>query len=294
MTSRRRRGPPRSTGQDRSIKVTAPQGGPSGPALIKDRISTTPVDDDLHFKTGLWGSLARFFVRLRAAGDPYDETLVLPALIVIITMKLNDSNRLEAWIVAAAIIVTGIAAGARLGASPNYRTFGFQLRIFLRAISAGAIESAGFALVYAGKFTYSSAIAANLVLINIWMYWLAAIIVSIIHDNAVITETEWQAGRARLALLRKFILRQSTNGASRLPQATSGARPRHWSQVTRAQRGHIISSILKGIRIIKRVEKFVRELLRIIGFWATVSFLILALVAPQLGNSVLEVLRLLK
>jgi K+ transporter len=150
MTSRRRRRPPRQTGQDRSTQVTAPQSGPSGPALIKDRISTTPVIvDDLHFKTGRWGSLARFFVRLRAAGDPYDETLILPALIVIITMRLNDLNWVDAWTVAAAVVVTGIMAGAWLGAFSGHRAaFRFLIRIFLRAISAGAIESAGYTAVF--------------------------------------------------------------------------------------------------------------------------------------------------
>ena len=93
MASRRRRVPPRQTGQDRRTQPTPPQGGPPGPteasssqpALIKGRISTAAaVDDDLHYKTGLMGRLAQFFVGRRAAGDPYDETLVLPALIVIV------------------------------------------------------------------------------------------------------------------------------------------------------------------------------------------------------------------
>lgn len=191
MASRRRRPPPRQTGQDRSIRITAPQAGPSGPALIKDRISTTPViDDDLHFKTGRWGWLARCFVRLRAAGDPYDETLILPALIVIITMKLNDLNWLDAWTVAVTVIATGIMAGAWLGASFGHREpFRLFSRIILRAISAGAIESAGYALVYAGKFKFSPAVAANLIMLNLMMYYLSGLVVSTIHDHAAITET---------------------------------------------------------------------------------------------------------
>jgi len=98
LASRRRRVPPRQTGQDRRTQPTLPQGPPgpteasisqpaliTQPALIKGRISTAAaVDDDLHYKTGLMGRLAQFFVGRRAAGDPYDETLVLPALIVIV------------------------------------------------------------------------------------------------------------------------------------------------------------------------------------------------------------------
>jgi hypothetical protein len=67
----------------------------------------------------------------------------------------------------------------------------------LRAISAGAIESAGYALVYAGKFKFSSAVAANFIMLNLMMYWSAAIVVSAIHEYAVKTETEWQAQRAQ-------------------------------------------------------------------------------------------------
>jgi len=67
LASRRRRDPPRQTGQDRRTQPTLPPGPPgpteastSQPALIKSRISTAKgsistaaaVDDDLHYKTG--------------------------------------------------------------------------------------------------------------------------------------------------------------------------------------------------------------------------------------------------
>jgi len=57
---------------------------------MKDRISAAAaMDDELHYKTGLMRRLARFFVGRRAARDPYDETVVLPALIVIMVMRLK-------------------------------------------------------------------------------------------------------------------------------------------------------------------------------------------------------------
>lgn len=272
MTSRRRRAPPRQTGQDRSTQATAPQGGPSNPALIKDRISTTSViNDDLHFKTGLWGWLARFFVRLRAAGDPYDETLVLPALIVIITMKLHDLNRLDAWAVAAAMMGTAIIAGAWLGAYLNPRSgFRFVLRMYLRAISAGAIESAGYALVYAGTFKFSSSVAANIILLNMMMYWFGGIAASIVHHHAVITETEWQTGRARLALLRNVIRGQSIYGGLRSPQATIRSRMRRWWQAGLALFGEVI-------RFISQITHF------LIGLLAWLA--VLSWVAQQRGIS---------
>ena len=48
------------------------------------------------------GWLARIFARMRAAGDPYDQTLVLPALITIIIMNLNHVKGFPDWTVAAA------------------------------------------------------------------------------------------------------------------------------------------------------------------------------------------------
>src|SRR5262252_4516100 len=85
LASRRRRTPPRQTGQDRRTQATPAQsapgskyteGGTSRPAVIKDGISKPPVvEDDLHYKNGGMGRLARFFIRRRAAGDPYDETV---------------------------------------------------------------------------------------------------------------------------------------------------------------------------------------------------------------------------
>ena len=61
-----------------------------------------PAPDDLHFRTGIMGWLARIFARMRAAGDPYDQTLVLPALITIIIMNLNHVKGFPDWTVAAA------------------------------------------------------------------------------------------------------------------------------------------------------------------------------------------------
>jgi hypothetical protein len=146
------------------------------------------------------GRLARFFVRRRAAGDPHDETLVLPALIVIMVMRLNTLGRLDVWTVAAAVVATAAIAGVWLAASLGPRG---HFRAILRGISVGAIEAAVFALVYGNKFPVAANTIANIIIVNLYTFWMAFIIVSSIQGVAVITEKEWQEGRARRASLQQ-------------------------------------------------------------------------------------------
>jgi hypothetical protein len=209
LASRRRRVPTRQTEQDRRTQPTPRQGGPPGstegsssqPVLIKDRISTAAaVDDDLHYKTGLMGRLARFFVWRRAAGDPYDETLVLPAFIAIMVMRLNTLGRLDDWTVAVAVLAAPAFAGAWLGASLGPRG---HFRAILRGISVGAIVAAGAALVYGSKVSATANDISNLIIVNLYLFWLAFMIVGSVQGVALITEKEWQEGRARRASLRQ-------------------------------------------------------------------------------------------
>jgi hypothetical protein len=146
------------------------------------------------------GRLARFFIWRRGAGDPYDETLVLPALIVIMMMRLNTLGRLDDWAVAATALATAALAGAWLGASLGPRG---PLRAMLRGISVGAIEAAGFALVYGSKLPVTANKIANIIIINLLPFCVAFIIVASIQGVAVITETEWQEGRVKRASLQQ-------------------------------------------------------------------------------------------
>ena len=209
MASRRRRVPPRQTEQDRRTQPTPRQGGPPGstessssqPVLMKDRISAAAaMDDELHYKTGLMRRLARFFVGRRAARDPYDETVVLPALIVIMVMRLNTLGRLNVWAVPATALATAALAGAWLAASLGPRG---HLRAMLRGISVGAIEAAGLALVYGSKLSVTANTIVNFIIINVYSFWITFMIVASIQGVALITEKEWQEDSARRASLRQ-------------------------------------------------------------------------------------------
>ena len=204
MNSRRRRGPPRSTGQGRGIQVTAPQGGPSGPALITDRISTTPViDDDLHFKTGLWGWLARFFVRLRAAGDPFDATLVLPCTIFLVLARLNDLGRVDARAVIAGLVIPASVAGFRIGAA--YRGARGVNRAMLRSVLVGAIEGAAVVALVKEVINTPEALhnIFNLIYINFFFFWIFSTTSSTLSNVLTQSEQEWQIVVARRARIRR-------------------------------------------------------------------------------------------
>jgi hypothetical protein len=276
LASRRRRASRPQAAPDRRSQATARQGA-SGPESSKggtdnpalDSISKPPVaDDDLHFKTGRMGRLARFFVRLRAAGDPLDETIILPALIVVTTMRLNDLDRLDAWTVAAAVVATGIMAGAWLGASLGAKGI---FRAVLRSISVGAIESAGYALIYAGKFNFSSAVAGNFILLNLLMYLYASLLAAQVRSVAITTEKDWQGSRARLAPLYKLIF-----GGERMEWRTSRAR---------------LSSFRRFIRMVLGAEKL-EGASTTVAFWIQTIRFILPLFGKFLLVSALTLLAL--
>lgn len=152
--------------------------------------------DDLHFKTGRMGRLAQFFVRLRAIGDLYDETLVLPALIVLGSMSLNNSGKLAAWTVFATILGTAIIAGAWLGAALG---FPGTCRAPLRGITVGAIEAGAYALVYRATFS------VNLILVNFYMFYISSMFASTMSDFVLVTEEDWQKAGASRAFAHKVI-----------------------------------------------------------------------------------------
>jgi hypothetical protein len=96
------------------------------------------VIPELHFQTGVLGRVARFVVRRRAAGDPFDVTVVLPLLIFISFLRLNQLGRVDESFVFAGLAISAILAGAwmviRLG-SPGFG------RAMLRGVLVGFLQA---------------------------------------------------------------------------------------------------------------------------------------------------------
>jgi len=156
-------------------------------------------DDDLHFKTGGWGCLARFFVHRRAGGDPYDETLILPSLIVVIVMQLSRTGRVGDWAVVAAMMVMGTVAAAWLTAS-----IGMRFRVVLRGISVGAIQAAAYALVYGPTSPMTGRDIFNIIFVNYTIFFFISMVVGILRDISLTTEKEWQQSRKLIGIALKL------------------------------------------------------------------------------------------
>jgi hypothetical protein len=186
----------RSPQRQRRLPPAAPVSPPAPPPP-----SPPPAaPDDLHFRTGIMGWLALIFARMRAAGDPYDQTLVLPALITIIIMNLNHVKGFPDWTVAAAIAGTAFMSGAWLGASLG-TAGGF--RAMLRSISVGAIETAIAFLIY-GNFERPAIAAYQLIFLNFFVFWIIHHFVGVLRDTALTTEREWQATIPRRAFIDRW------------------------------------------------------------------------------------------
>jgi hypothetical protein len=190
--ARRNRSPQRQARLPSAAPVSPPPPPPPPP----------PAPDVLHFRTGIMGGLARFFARRRAAGDPYDETLVFPALIVIIFMNLNHVKGFGDWTVTAAITGTALISGAWLGASLGMAG---GYRAMLRSISVGEIEAAVFFLIY-GKVASPAKIAYDLIFLNFFLFWFAHLMIGTLREIALVTEREWQATIPRRMFIRRMIL----------------------------------------------------------------------------------------
>jgi hypothetical protein len=157
------------------------------------------ADDDLHFKTGRWGWLARFFVQRRAAGDPYDESLVVPSLIVLMVMQLSRMGRVGDWAVVAAVMVTGTIAAAWLTAA-----IGMRFRVVLRGISVGAIQAASYALVYGSTFPITGKEIFNFIFVNYTIFFFVSVVVGTIRNISFTTEKEWQQSRKLIGIALKL------------------------------------------------------------------------------------------
>jgi hypothetical protein len=159
---------------------------PPAPAVVvppRSPVPQSPAPDDLHFRTGIMGLLARICARMRATGDPYDQTLVLPALITVLTMQLNHVKGFPDWTVPAAIVGTAFMSGAWLGASLGL-VGGF--RAMLRSISVGAIETAMVFVIY-GNVERPEVVAYQLIFLNFFYFWIIHHFVGILRDGSCTT-----------------------------------------------------------------------------------------------------------
>jgi len=166
-------------------------------------VSGESTSSDRHFQTGLSGLLARFFVARRAAGDPFDATVVLPCLIFVSLARLNDLGRADFRFVAVGLILPACMAGLWIGSSLGVRGIG---RSMLRGILVGAFEGAAIVGIAKEGIAQAEALknAFNLMYINFVFFWFFSLIVGITSDILIQTEQEWQSTAWRRTLAHKI------------------------------------------------------------------------------------------
>lgn len=165
------------------------------------------VITDLHFQTGVLGRVARFVVRRRVAGDPFDATVVLPLLIFIILLRLDQLGRVDESFVFAGLAIPAVLAGAwmviRLG-SPGFG------RAMLRGILVGLLQA--MALTIFVKEAQPKAIewAGLLVWLNFTCFWMGAHVLGSPFDTLTVTEANWQKAaplRAKIEQITRLVFR---------------------------------------------------------------------------------------
>jgi hypothetical protein len=163
------------------------------------------VVEELHFKTGLFGLLGRGFLRLRAAGDPLEQTLVLPPLIWLIFVGLNELGHVGIWVGYPALILPASIAGIWLGASLGIAAL---FRIMLRGVLVGAIEGAGSVALTNETLDKPHALRAivQLIFINFFFYSWGGMLGGTIQSFAMASHAQWRASAPRRALIFKVLL----------------------------------------------------------------------------------------
>jgi hypothetical protein len=156
---------------------------------------------ELHFRTGVMGRLARFFVARRAVGDPFDATVVLPCLIFLSLVRLSDLGRVDVCVVIAGLVIPASIAGCWIGVCLGIRGQG---RAMLRGILVGAFEGAASVALVKETVSQPEALrnTINLIYLNSLFFWFFAMLASTPSDIFVVTE---KIGRKLSLGARSFV-----------------------------------------------------------------------------------------
>jgi len=158
----------------------------------------------LHFQTGLMGWLARFFSAAEKTGDPYEETVILPAFVSLAALFLAEQHRISD--VTAVVVSFGslFLAGAWLGSAwPLSR----NLRVVLRGMSVGVLVSIGVATltnIVADKSQMRS-FATSITQAAMMLFWGGHVIVGSIRSIALVPEEDWQQTAPRRAWIGQVV-----------------------------------------------------------------------------------------
>jgi hypothetical protein len=172
-------------------------------------VITQPTGPGLHFRTGVLGRIARFVVRRRATGDPVDATIVLPFLIFLIMMWLNELGRVDESFVLAGLAIPPFLAGAWIVIRLGSHGFG---RAMLRGVLVGALQAMALTIFTQQALSQHKAIELALLLmwLNSMFFWMGAHLLGNPFDILTVTEEQWQKAaplRAKIEQITRLVFR---------------------------------------------------------------------------------------
>ena len=150
--------------------------------------------DELHFNTGFAGGLARFFSFMRTTRDPFEETVIAPVLVFIVTMRLAENQAVGGTAVASIILATGFLAGAFLGTVWDDRR---MLRAFTRGAFVGllSVAVATATATFPIEEQKTTALSATVTLAMMETFGFGYVVVSFIKEIALTSEQQWRKQR---------------------------------------------------------------------------------------------------
>jgi hypothetical protein len=163
----------------------------------------------LHFREGFLGGLARCIVRLRAAGDPFDQTLLLPPLILLVFVWLTETGKVGLWVTYPVLLLPPSIAGLWLGAVLGPEGL---IRIMLRGMFAGAIGGGAYVAVMFLASTnetldkqHALRDVVSMVVVNFLCFFFWGLMSATIADFASTSEAKWQALKPRRDYFAKVL-----------------------------------------------------------------------------------------
>lgn len=154
------------------------------------------TDDPLHFQSGFWARAAKLFQAAETWGDPYEETVVLPAFVSWIALHLSERHKIDGSTAAYIFLASTILSGIWLGISWNFTKF---IRVVLRGMSVGLLTAALVFLTTSEVFERQEAVrqGANFVVLALFGYTMGFYSIGPFRDIALTTERQWQIGAER-------------------------------------------------------------------------------------------------
>jgi hypothetical protein len=141
----------------------------------------------LHFQKGFMGWLARFFSAVEKQGDPYEETVVLPAFVSLVALILAEQHRISDVASVVVLFSSFFLAGAWLASA---WPLGRSLRALLRGMSVGILISIGVVTLtnLAADKAQMRSFAINVTQAAMMLFWFGHTVIGSIKTIAVISE----------------------------------------------------------------------------------------------------------